>query len=322
MVNRLNTAVNHNKSQVNQQAWRQHPTLYENIAYGIYDFGHNMSKNSIRCEHFLQSTVALEINYSITTYSKFCEHFKGWRQLIQEHLGQRFGDLLQEFLTEMYDHHIGERNGVPYLKALAEAWRSEFYRYSIRSDPFTVMTSTVTYDPRNMTTDEWLTILRIQWEDFKSSLTVMQEFEFNQNKTTSKVVDCKPLGHKPKITPAGEDRVPRIEAKGRDKKIQPKAVAVPPPQQKKAKIEDVRKKPPAHDNTVKYCVGDLLNHYGATQQIACKSPCKYVHYKDIPSGIAKDAVLQRFQGVAPKLELNDATVALMIRKIQADSKFK
>ena len=73
---------------------------------------------------------------------------------------------------------------------------------------------------------------------------------------------------------------------------------------------------------MKYCVGDLLNHYGATQQIACKSPCKYVHYKDIPSGIAKDAVLQRFQGVAPKLELNEATVALMIRKIQADSKFK
>lgn len=52
MFNKLNISVNHNKLQVDQQAWRQHPELFEGIAYHIYEYGHNISRTSIRCEHF------------------------------------------------------------------------------------------------------------------------------------------------------------------------------------------------------------------------------------------------------------------------------
>ena len=99
----------------------------------------------------------------------------------------------------MYDEYIGKKNGVPHLKALSEAWRCEFYRYSIRQDTFQIMDQTTVYDPQTMTTEHWLALLCIMWEDFKNSLTVIQDFEFNQNKVINKVVDCKPLGHKSKL---------------------------------------------------------------------------------------------------------------------------
>ena len=56
-----------------------------------------------------------------------------------------------------------------------------------------------------------------------------------------------------------------------------------------------KKKPPARD-AANICIGDLLNHYGTNQQIACQSPCKYIHYKDTPHDMIKQSILQRFQG--------------------------
>jgi hypothetical protein len=55
IFSKLNTAVNHNKLQVALQAWWQHTDLHEKIAYGVYEFGHNLTKHSVRCEHFFTS---------------------------------------------------------------------------------------------------------------------------------------------------------------------------------------------------------------------------------------------------------------------------
>ena len=321
IFSKLNTSINHNKQQVTLQAWRQHPDLYEKIAYGIYEYGHNLTKTSVRCEHFLPHAVALEINYNISTYSHFLEHFKGWRQLLQELLGPDYGRLLQEFLTEMYDQQFGERNGVPYLKALTEAWRCEFYRYSIRQDSFQVMGQAELYDPKSMTLNDWLSILRFQYADFKSSLTVMKEMEFTQNKLVSNVVEAKPLGHKPKVVLPAEQKAVRVEANvGKDKKAPAKATPAPAPAKKEKAGE--KRKAPARDASVNVCIGDLLNHYGASQQVPCPTPCRYVHYTDLVQGTSKQLVLHKFQIVAPKLKLTEATIALMTKKINLDSKFK
>jgi hypothetical protein len=166
----------------------------------------------------------------------------------------------------MYEDYIGEKNGVPYLKALSEAWRCEFYRYSIRQDTFQIIGQNTVYDPQTMTTEDWLALLCLMWEDFKNSLTIIQEFEFNQNKVISKVIDCKPLGHKQKA-------------------------ALPARSQ-------------------------------ATEQIACQSLCKYFHYKDAPNDMTKQSILQGFQKMAPRLTLTDATIALVTRRVTADTKFK
>jgi hypothetical protein len=320
IFSKLNTAVNHNKLQVALQAWWQHTELHEKIAYGVYEFGHNLTKHSVRCEHFLPFAVATEINYNITTYLHFVEHFKGWRILLHELLGPRFGKLLQQFLTEMYDDHIGEKNGIPYLKALSEAWRCEFYRYSIRQDTFQIIGQTTVYDPQTMTTEDWLALLCLMWEDFKNSLTIIQEFEFNQNKIISKIIDCKPLGHKQKAALPADVKVGKVEVKvGSNKKV-PRLLATPLPA-KKVKFDENKKKPPARDGG-NICFGDLLNHYGATEQIACQSPCKYIHYKDAPHDMTKHSILQRFQAMAPRLALTDATIALVTRRVNTDAKFK
>jgi hypothetical protein len=99
-----------------------------------------------------------------------------------------------------------------------------------------------------------------------------------------------------------------------------KLLATPLPA-KKVKFEEHKKKPPARDGG-NICFGDLLNHYGATEQIACQSPCKYIHYKDAPHDMTKHSILQRFQAMAPRLALTDATIALVTRRVNTDAKFK
>ena len=124
------------------------------------------------------------------------------------------------------------------MKALSEAWRCEFYRYSIRQDTFQIMGQTTIYDPQTMTTEDWLALLCLMWEDFKNSLTILQEFEFNQNKVVNKVNDCKPLGHKPKAALPGDVKVVKVEAKvGKDKRVPVKHLATPIPA-RKVKFED------------------------------------------------------------------------------------
>ena len=99
-----------------------------------------------------------------------------------------------------------------------------------------------------------------------------------------------------------EAKVGKVEAKvSRDKKAPVKLLATPPPA-RKVKFEDNKKKPPARD-VVNICFGDLLNHYGATEQIACQSLCKYIYYKDAPHDMTKQSILQRFQGMAQRLAL-------------------
>jgi hypothetical protein len=176
-----------------------------------------------------------------------------------------------------------------------------------------------------MTLNDWLAILRLQYADYKSSLTVMKEMEFTQNRLLSKVVEPKPLGHKPKVALPAEPNAGHVEAKaGKDKKAPAKALIAPAPAPapgKKAKANEKRKSP-THDVSITVCIGDLLNHYGANQQVACPTPCRYIHHKDIVQGTSRQMILQRLQGVAPKLLLTETTISFLTKKITADPKFK
>ena len=89
--------------------------------------------------------------------------------------------------------------------------------------------------------------------------------EFTQNKLISNVVEAKPLGHKPKVVLPAEQKAGRVEANvGKDKKAPAKATPA-----KKAKAGKKRKTP------ARTCL-----HQRRRQQVACPTPCRYVHYKD------------------------------------------
>lgn len=66
------------------------------------------------------------------------------------------------------------------------------------------------YDPRIMTLSYWLAILRLLYAVYKSSLTT-KEMEFTQNRLISKIVENKPLGHKPKVAKSRSCRGKRGE---------------------------------------------------------------------------------------------------------------
>ena len=81
-----------------------------------------------------------------------------------------------------------------------------------------------------MTLSDWLTILRLQYADYKGSLTVMKEMKFTQNRLFSKIVEPKPLGHKPKVALPAGPKAGRVEAnEGKDKKAPAKVLVAPAP---------------------------------------------------------------------------------------------
>ncbi len=92
---------------------------------------------------------------------------------------------------------------------------------------------------------------------------------------------------------------------------------------KKKKVQDKGKKQsPQRDNGANLCVADLLNQYGAKQQIVCETPCKYPHYNSIAKGVTKVAVMKKVQLLAPRLQLTEGTVGYLKKKVDSDVKFK
>jgi hypothetical protein len=151
----------------------------------------------------------------------------------------------------------------------------------------------------------------------------MKEMEFTQNKLIGKVVEPRPLGYKPGVVLPAEPKAGRVDANvAKDKKAPIKALVAPAKAPAKKVKKGEKRKSPTRDASANVCIGDLLNHYDANQQVTCPTPCRYVHHKDITQDTSRQMVLQRFQGVAPKLSLTEATIAFMTKKITADPKFK
>ena len=68
-----------------------------------------------------------------------------------------------------------------------------------------------------------------------------------RTKVVDKVIDCKPLGHKPKAALPGDVKVGKVDAKvGKDKKAPVKLLATPLPA-RKVTFEEHKKKPPERD---------------------------------------------------------------------------
>ena len=83
----------------------------------------------------------------------------------------------------------------------------------------------------------------------------------------------------------------RVEANvGKDKKAQAKALLAPTPAPAKKVKAGEKRKSPTRDVSVNVYIGDLLNHYGANQQVACPTPCRYVHHKDIAQDTSRQVV--------------------------------
>ena len=74
--------------------------------------------------------------------------------------------------------------------------------------------------------------------------TVMKEMEFTQNRLLSKIVEPKPLGHKPKVALPAEPKAGRVDANvGKDKKAPAKALVAPAPAEKvKAGENEIRRR--------------------------------------------------------------------------------
>ena len=89
----------------------------------------------------------------------------------------------------------------------------------------------------------------------------------------------------------------------------------------KKEAKDKKPRSPA-ERDISVCVADLLQHYGASQRVVCASPCPYVHYKSVPQGTAKDAVLRTVKFLRKAFDLTEETIQLLKQKITADPKFK
>lgn len=119
------------------------------------------------------------------------------------------------------------------------------------------------------------------------------------------------MGHKVKLVQQVLQQKPTVGKQLKDVAKEADKKSPQPDKNKKAK-----KSPGlAKDDMVYVCVADLLNHYGSTEQIKCKDPCRYVHYDDLPPKTSKSGVLKRCMLVIDALKLSDGTKAWLKNQI-------
>jgi hypothetical protein len=307
----LHARVNHNKIAVLRQAWYKHEKLHSKIVLCEFEQGYATSAHSIHCAHLLPETVAAEDNYDILNWKKWMLHMEGWKQLFQELLGQPYGDTLQRIISEATEKRIGELNSVVYLVQLTQLWRSDITRLARSTVPFTLSNSGELFVPAGMNILRWQEVIEIQWKNFKGDLDYMDQFKYLQSLKARSIELPKACGHKGRNVQPGEA-----------KPAAPKGLKEPDAPKKKKVQEKGKKASPPKDNGANLCVADLLNQYGAGQQIACDVPCRYPHYTAIAKGVTKAAAIGRVQLLGPKLHLTEATINFLKKKIEGDNKFK
>ncbi len=202
-----------------------------------------------------------------------------------------------------------------YLDALSNKMRAQLYHFASRDIPFKAPGEQILRYPQKMSNEEWIEVQSAQWIDLKAH--IQHEMAFTYAQATFKVHEPKPMGHKPRQGQNDGRLKPVVAAP-------PKAVAAEGKGQQKKKREAKKRPIVAFEEgaNVNVCVGDLLNHYGATEQISCKLPCRYTHYDALPAKTLKSSVIKRCLQVAEVLKLSNDTKTFLRNSILKDKKFQ
>ena len=321
-MSNLGVTMDHNKHKLMNLAWYHHPELHDNVVHLRSNLTHTMGVNSVHSCHFMTLADAIRTNYKIVTYTDFVNHLIGWRITWQELLGQPYGTLLQTIITEVQNAQIGEHCNVAYLVALADRWRAQLHHYACSDAAFYIDGHTEPHYPDTMDAADWISLMEKQWDEFKRNISVAKQLEYLHMQSAYQLKPPVPFGQKVKaVVP------PLIKAGQAAKPITPVAAAKKVAAQagRKERVKkDIKVKRPQSPEDADYnvCIADLLQHYGANQQAVCQSPCPYLHYKDIPQGTAKDAVVRKLEFLRKKFSLSDETVQFIAKKVASDKKFK
>jgi hypothetical protein len=167
-----------------------------------------------------------------------------------------------------------------------------------------------------MTSTDWHQVIRLQWENIKKQLTTLHQLEFEETQRAFNIQLLKPTGFK-----AGKLAEPEVIKKPKDEKAVPNKNKKANPKDKKEAIKD-KKQVKKGDGEHQFCIADILQHYGSAQRLTCQVPCKYLHYKEIPAGVTKTAIITCFENLQKRFELTDATIAFITKKVNVDKKFK
>lgn len=207
------------------------------------------------------------------------------------------------------------------LKLASIAMWLTLYHYASCGVVFSLEGSKLSWDPSTMKADDWVQLINYLWQEFQKNISVAKQIEYAHLQAAYQVKAPVPFELKAK---AVVPQVPPVGKGAHAIKQHPQAAVGKAAEAKggcngKDKKEAKARKPrsPA-DKDVSVCVADLLQHYGA----ANASSCSYVHYKSIPPGTAKDAILGTLKYLRKAFDLTDNTVQLMTKKISADPKFK
>lgn len=312
----MNMPLQHNKTLVMNQAWFTHKGLHTNMAFQIYHLPANMKDDSIKCVHFLPVKVAQDRNYMLSDWNDWVLHLEGYKQMVRELLGYMYSLFVQKMIQEIQNLRIGALSSVAYLENLSNSTRAQLFHFASRDVPFKAPGESFDRFPSKMTDTEWVEVMESQWTDFKRKLTFEKEMAFNYSQDRFKVQSPKPMGHKAKLMQNVAQ--PKL-ANDKQPKLAGVKAAVKAPVPKK----DGKKRPVmAVEDTINVRVGDLLNHYGSTERIGCKDPCRYVHYADIPPSTSRHGLLQRSLHVAEVLKLSESTKSFLKQKINNDKKFR
>jgi hypothetical protein len=313
----INLPRRNNKALVQTQAWTPYKNLFSNMAFQQYQLAANMTEDSIRSIHFVQLPLAVERNYMLQSWHDWVLHLEGYKQFVHELYGSSYSSFFQKIVLDVQTNHLGETNSVAYLDALSNKMRAQLYHFASRDIPFKAPGEQILRYPQKMSNEEWIEVQSAQWIDLKAHISIQHEMAFTYAQATFKVHEPKPMGHKPRQGQNDGRLKPVVAAP-------PKAVAAEGKGQQKKKREAKKRPIVAFEEgaNVNVCVGDLLNHYGATEQISCKLPCRYTHYDALPAKTLKSSVIKRCLQVAEVLKLSNDTKTFLKNSILKDKKFQ
>ena len=324
-MSNLGAAIDHNKHKLMQLTWYHHEELHENVVHVKFNMSHSMVLHSVHSCHFLTLADAVRTHYKILTYQDWINHIMGWKITWQELLGQPYGDCLQIIYTEIQNSQIGQHCNVAYLVALSDRWRAQVYHFASGGVVFSLEGSTLRWDPSTMKASDWVQLINFLWQEFKSNISVAKQLEYAHLQAAYQVKAPVPFGQKAKAV------APHVPLVGKGAQVinqNPPAMVEKAKNKKggrtakdKKEAKDKKPRSPA-ERDISVCVADLLQHYGASQRVVCASPCPYVHYKSVPQGTAKEAVLRTVKFLRKAFDLTEETIQLLKKKITTDPKFK
>jgi hypothetical protein len=260
----------------------RHSTIANAIMRFRFDRSREVESNSLRLAYFLGiETVAVHNKLEITNHSQLIQAWEGIAATYGGLYGIEYRQVFQRIASDLKETHLGVAYSTGFMETLSLDFLADLYTAAANmTAPLTLAGATIGMSPATMTPKDWEKVI---WEEYmvrKPLVNALKHLDYQNN---------------PRIFPPPHAAWTEIRAMC-NPAILP---ARKPQEQRPANTNTIEKAIPAPKTTAKRagpCVNSLQRQYsikGVDNQIpACKKPCNFVHYDQLPATTKRSQLIR------------------------------